>query len=91
VGINLVQVCERHKVYAYSIRGEEAVDIKAFSAIHHECANAGEVRLVYDWQTNADNEESPYTSEWEHELRPWEIGARAVIDRAKAAYGSSRV
>ena len=83
MGLNVVTVCKRHKVYNYSMRTEEFVDFQAIMRSHHrECMEHGQVFIICDADTDITNESSEYSEMWDYEARPEIIG---ISEAAKTA------
>lgn len=69
MGVNLVIVCHEHRVYGYSMRGEEGADAQWWMRAHGDCFKNRKISVYRD-QDGFPREEQGFTPAWEHEERP---------------------
>lgn len=74
MGLNLVWICDKHKKYHTSMRGEEGVDFQALvrNSECKECFRIGSIKVQVDSHTLVESNSS-YTEYWpDWEQRPAE-------------------
>lgn len=85
MGLNFVMACSAHRVYSYSQRGEEAVDIQWWMRAHGDCFRQGWVKCYRDADgypgMNYDRDQTDYRPAWNHEERPYVTGVTAALAR----------
>lgn len=79
MGLNFVLVCEKHKMYNYSMRGEEFVDTQVIMRLHGKCMKEGMVRAECDTHSLAPQSDSGYTEMWPYETRPYVVSIEAAV------------
>lgn len=83
MGLNLVWVCHKHRIFEVSMRGEEGVDFQAIARGEHaECLMSGEITVNGDqWFARDAFLDMGYTEDfWAYEARPAVQQARRQLE-----------
>lgn len=74
MGINLIIACHEHRVYSYSMRGEEPWDVQWWFRYHGDCFERGKIDVYRDADYYPGDGglkgAEDYGHAWEYELRP---------------------
>lgn len=82
MGLNLVTICQVHRQYNYSMRGEEFLDFQVIMrSKHSNCMQRGLVIVVPDNYTSVQNEDSGYTEMWDYDDRPKVEGIEHTLNK----------